>query len=156
MCRNDIYIRPLRREDAMTSYKWRNDAEIWKYTGHRPDRIITPEIELAWIDKVLADKSSRRFAICLRENDRYIGNVQLTDIRDDCAAFHIFIGAKEFWGRGAATAATEQLIEFAANELKLKMLKLWVNPLNIAAQKVYLKCGFSAVDDKINMTLKLS
>ena len=154
MC-NSIYIRPLRREDALTSYKWRNDPDIWLYTGRRPDRIITPEIELDWIDRVLKDTTSRRFAICLKEDGTYIGNVQLTDIEKETAKFHIFIGTKEYWGKGFATEATELLIRYAKENLMLKKLHLWVNPLNKAAVKVYLKCGFSAVDDSINMILDL-
>ena len=37
-----VLIRPLEVSDALTSYKWRNDPEIWKYTGSRPDMEITP------------------------------------------------------------------------------------------------------------------
>ena len=150
-----VYIRPLRREDALISYRWRNDPDIWKYTGHRPNMEVTPEIELAWIDRVLADESSRRFAICMSENDRYIGNVQMTGIGNGAADFHIFIGDKEYWGRGCATEATEKLIKYAKEILQLKELKLWVNPQNKAAIKVYLKCGFRQLDDEINMSLAL-
>ena len=42
----EIYIRPLRIEDALISYKWRNICEIWALTGSRPDIEITPELEL--------------------------------------------------------------------------------------------------------------
>lgn len=154
MC-NNIYIRPLQREDALTSYKWRNDPEIWLYTGRRPDRIITPEIELEWIDRVLKDTSSRRFAVCLKENNAYIGNVQLTDILDGKAEFHIFIGSKECWGKGFGTEATKLLISYAKDILKLKELRLWVNPQNKSAIRIYLKCGFKQIDDSINMVLSI-
>ena len=154
MC-NSVYIRPLRREDALISYKWRNDPDIWVYTGRRPDRTITPEIELEWIDCVLKDPTSRRFAICLNDGDVYIGNIQLTDIKDGKAEFHIFIGAKEYWGKGFATEATKMLIGYAKDELQLKELHLWVNPQNKSAVKVYLKCGFYQTDNSINMILEL-
>lgn len=154
MC-NNVYIRPLRREDALISYKWRNDPDIWVYTGRHPDRTITPEIELEWIERVLKNPSSRRFAICLKDGDIYIGNVQLTDIKDGKAEFHIFIGAKEYWGKGFATVATKQLVKFAKDELRLKELYLWVNPQNKSAVKVYSKCGFIQVNDSIDMILSL-
>ena len=152
MC-DSVYIRPLRREDALTSYKWRNDPDIWLYTGRRPDRTITSEIELEWIDRVLKDPSSRRFAICLKDGDVYIGNVQLTDIKEGKAEFHIFIGAKEYWGKGFATEATKLIIDYAKNELRLNGLYLWVNPQNKSAVKVYSKCGFKPVDESINRIL---
>ncbi|MCI5779179.1 MAG: GNAT family N-acetyltransferase [Lentisphaeria bacterium] len=148
-----VYIRPLRRTDALTSYKWRNDSIVWQYTGHRPDRLITPEIELEWVDRVLSETTSHRFAICLAANDRYVGNVQLTNIKKNTADFHIFIGDRDFWGQGLATDATKLLIHYATDKLNLSELKLWVNPLNIPAIKVYLKCGFKILDDSINMSL---
>ena len=58
-----ITIRPLCIEDALTSYKWRNNPNIWKYTGNKPDKVITPEIETEWIKKVLKNENERRFAI---------------------------------------------------------------------------------------------
>ena len=51
-----IYIRSLKREDALTSYKWRNNPLIWELTGSKPDIEITKEIELSWIDKILKRK----------------------------------------------------------------------------------------------------
>ena len=50
-----IYLRSL-KEDALTSYKWRNNPLIWKLTGSKPDIEITKEIELSWIDKILKKK----------------------------------------------------------------------------------------------------
>lgn len=150
-----IYLRPLKREDALISYKWRNDPNVWRYTGSHPDRVITPEIELAWIDKVLVDVTSQRYAICLCENDKYVGNVQLTNINGDSAVFHIFIGERSMWNKGIGSQATKKMIEIAKNKLNLKILKLWVNPDNIAAVKAYQKNGFSAIDTNGNMVIEL-
>ncbi len=147
----DIYIRPLKKEDALTSFKWRNNPDIWQFTGSKPDQRITPEIELNWIKKVLKEEDSKRFAICLKENDKYIGNIQLTNIRNRTAEFHIFIGEQEFWGKGIGTEATKLLLKYAFEELKLKQVYLYVNPKNIAAIKSYEKCGFifqQKIDDE--------
>ena len=75
-----VLIRPLQAEDALISYKWRNDPDIWVYTGSRPDREITSDIESEWIKKALSDLSSKRFAILV--DDVYVGNVQLTNISE--------------------------------------------------------------------------
>ena len=85
-----ILIRPLKIEDAEISFKWRNDPEIWKYTGSRPTTEITKEIEFNWLKKSLKDQTKARFAILA--DDVYVGNVQLTDIiLNESAEFHIFI-----------------------------------------------------------------
>jgi RimJ/RimL family protein N-acetyltransferase len=149
-----IYLRPLQEADAMTSWKWRNNPEVWKLTGNRPDRIITPEIEKAWIQDVLNDKRCKRFAICIENTDEYIGNVQLTTITGEEAEFHIFIGKKNYWGKGLGTQATNELIKYARAQMKLKTIYLFVKPDNLAAIKIYKKAGFVHMD-KNKMVLEL-
>ncbi|SFE69542.1 GNAT family N-acetyltransferase [Flavobacterium xueshanense] len=135
-----ILIRPLVIEDALISWKWRNDPEVWSQTGNRPDRLITPVIEMEWIQRVVNEESSRRFAITV--DDQYVGNVQLTDIADTKAQFHIFIGEKSFWGKGVANQATSQILIYAKKMLALKEVFLYVKKSNISAIKVYQKNHF--------------
>jgi diamine N-acetyltransferase len=141
----NIFIRPLQESDALISYKWRNDPDVWVLMGSRPDRQITQEIELEWIRHVLSDKTTKRFAICVAGPDEYIGNVQLTGISADEAEFHIFIGEKSYWGKGVSTQATGMILKYAFNELHLKRVSLTVNKENIAAIKSYEKNGFKTV-----------
>ena len=138
----EIYIRPLVLEDAGTSYLWRNDADIWKYTGFRPDRYISPEMEEEWLKSKLSNANEKRFAICHTASHQYIGNIQLLDITDENAWYHIFIGEKKFWGKGISGKATKLLLTYAFSELNLKNVLLEVNPLNIPACSVYKKVGF--------------
>ena len=141
-----VYIRPLCVLDALTSYRWRNDPDIWKFTETKPDRYITKEIETEWIHTVLNDATSKRFAICTTEGDVYIGNVQLTDITNVTAQLHIFIGDKSYWGKGISTVATKLILQYAREILNLKKIFLVVNINNIAAIKTYLKNNFLLLD----------
>lgn len=136
-----VQIRPLERKDAKTSYIWRNDPDIWKLTGSRPDRTITLQDEQNWIDKVISDATCRRFAIIA--DDIYVGNTYLTDIHDGTAEYHIFIGDKNYWGKGIASAASKQLINFGRSKLHLKSIFLKVHEDNSVAIHVYGKMGFS-------------
>lgn len=137
-----VYIRALKLEDAKVSCLWRNDAEIWKYTEFKPDRYISPEMEEEWLKSKLNNSNEKRFAICLTANDQYIGNIQLLDITEEEACYHIFIGEKSFWGQGISQMATKLILSYAFSELKLENVLLEANPLNIAAYKVYEKMGF--------------
>ena len=138
----EIYLRALSEEDAETSYRWRNDPEIWIYTGSRPDRVITPEIEREWARMAVRQEQSRRFAICLKDSQEYVGNAQLTNIGSGTAELHIFIGEKKYWGNGIATKATKRLIIYARDTLKLNNIHLEVNRANTAAIRAYEKNGF--------------
>lgn len=151
----NVLIRPLREQDALTSYKWRNDPDIWQNTGRKPDKHITGQIETEWIRIVIAERNSSRFAI-LADN-KYIGNIQITNIvPGEEGEYHIFIGEKNYWGKGIATLATWQLIRYAREGLNLKRLYLFVKPQNEAAVRVYQKCGFVKVSDEIKMVCDLS
>lgn len=149
-----ILIRPLEKKDALVSWKWRNDQEIWKYTGSKPNKIITPEIELEWIINALSDVNTRRFAITV--DDKYVGNIQLTNITNESAEYHIFIGDKDFLGKGIGFSATQQLLRFAKNSLNLKQIYLYVKKENENAVKLYQKCGFVQVSGELKMLIELN
>ncbi|HYO06618.1 MAG TPA: GNAT family N-acetyltransferase [Phototrophicaceae bacterium] len=152
----EIYIRPLIEADAEISYQWRNDPEVWKYTGSRPDKEITLEIEKDWVQKVLSRPDEKRFAICLRDTDEYIGNVQLTGINSYEAEFHIFIGEKKYWGKGFGTKVTNLAVEYAFNVLKLQCVYLFVKKENVAAVRAYEKAGFGKIIEDENGNLRLA
>ena len=139
----NIHIRPLELADAQVSYKWRNDPSLWLYTGFKPSRKITLKDEMAWIKKVIEDDTCRRFAIIA--DNTYVGNVYITDISGDTGEYHIFIGDKNFWGKGVAKEASLQIIAYSQKVLKLDTILLGVKKENTAAYKLYQKLGF--VDD---------
>ena len=49
----NVYIRPLCVEDAKISFKWRNDAHVWLYTGSRPAADVTEDVEREWLTSVI-------------------------------------------------------------------------------------------------------
>ena len=135
-----VTIRPLREEDAYTSVKWRNDPEVIKYTGNIYKNEITLDTELNWIRKVIKNENEYRCAIIA--DDAYVGNIYLTDITNESAHYHIFIGNKDYWGKGVAKKASELILQQAFHVLKLKKVYLRVKKQNKAALYLYQKIGF--------------
>lgn len=132
-----LYIRPLMESDALVSWRWRNNPEIWKYTGSHPNMEVTPEVELGWIRKAILDPSTIRFAICVHHitDISYIGNVHLSEVdyQKSSAVFNIFIGDRTVWGKGYGTQATHLILMYAKDILKLKKIYLSVRKENTAA-----------------------
>lgn len=135
-----VTIRPLEKEDAYISYKWRNDPEVFKYTGNTYTNEISLETELDWISKVIQKMDDYRCAIVV--DDVYIGNIYLTDIKDGKANYHIFIGNRGYWGKGVAKEASRLIIDYGFATLGLNRILLKVRPQNITAYNLYLRLGF--------------
>lgn len=153
-----VQIRKITLQDASISYIWRNDQEIWKTTGRNWSKKVTLNDELEWIKKVINDKSRLTFAICIGENQEYVGNVQLTDIDEIKGVFHIFIGNKNVWGKGIGTEATKLLLEYAKQNLSIKYIFLKVLKTNKKAYFIYKNAGFiflKEVDQYILMKYEL-
>lgn len=149
-----VTIRPLRLEDAYVSVKWRNDPEVFKYTGNTYNKVITIENELEWIQNVMARPNDIRCAI--EVDGVYVGNIYLTDIHEGVAHYHIFIGNKDYWGKGVAKQASMLIINHAFNNCKIDTILLRVQIFNERAFNLYKILGFEEIegDDKW-ITMKL-
>ena len=151
----NVRIRPLKEQDAYTSVKWRNDPEVFKFTGNIYNHEITIDNELEWIRKVTANPTDYRCATLVDEV--YVGNIYLTDIKEGTAHFHIFIGDKSYWGKGVAKRASLLILEYAFNVLNIKEVLLRVRNVNTSAYNLYLRLGFKDVKvDGIWTLMKLS
>ena len=144
----DVFLRRLERKDAYTSYKWRNDPDVFKYTGTIYDHKITLETELQWIERVIKNDDEYRCAIIA--DKCYVGNIYLTNIDDEKAEYHIFIGDKSYWGKGVAKKASIEIIRYGFDHLNLKKIVLEVRSQNNPAIRLYEKLGFAIVEEKSN------
>lgn len=151
-----VYLRPLNISDAKTSYSWRNNPDVWKFTEFKPDKYITYEIEKEWLAAKLKNTTEARFAICLKVNDLYIGNAQLLNISKGGADFHLFIGDVNYWGKGIGSETTLLVLNHAFYTINLNHVNLKVHKHNVVAQTIYLRKGFKPIgnqDDFIEMVL---
>ena len=151
----DIYLRPLTVGDAATSWRWRNDASIWKYTGSHPDRVITEDMERQWAAKVIADPSRLNYAICCKADNRYIGNVYIVNIHGTTGELGIFIGDSLARGHGYGLCALN-LLKAEARARGLKRILINVARDNVSAIIVYFKSGARLSDCRVGDWLQMS
>ncbi|WP_316808008.1 GNAT family protein [Pedobacter agri] len=148
--KTEIYLRPLTVEDATISSKWRNDPKIWVFTKFVSSGYITSEMERQWILDRINRENEKRFAICLKINNQYIGNIQLLNITTESAEFHLFIGERQFWGKGVGYCASILLLKYAFYNLDLNCIFLEVHADNLAAFSIYKKVGFKPITQSGN------
>ncbi len=140
----EVKTRPLREEDAYVSYKWRNDPLVFKYTCNRYTSEITLESELEWIRRVTKNPADYRCAI--EADGVYVGNIYLTDITNKEADYHIFIGDRNYWGKGVAKKASQLLIKYGFETLNLDRINLQMRTENHTAYHLYLTLGFIEIE----------
>lgn len=139
-----VELEPLQEKHAATSFKWRNNPDLWKFTFNRPDKEVSLEMELEWIRKVTQNKNEKRFAILA--DKQYVGNIYLTNIENNSSYFGIFLGDVNTQGKGIAQQAMQELFEMAKNQYGVKEIFLRVKTENVAAQKLYQKLNFKVVE----------
>jgi len=111
------------------------------------DPPFTREDEEGFFEMSLTNLGILPFTICEKENDRPIATAALT--RDDfnplSADYGILIGEKDCWGKGYGTEMTQKILHIGFEDLGLTRIHLRVFVENVAAQRVYEKCGFQKI-----------
>jgi diamine N-acetyltransferase len=142
-----VYIRPLELKDSQVSFQWRNNPRIWRYTGANPERYISQQIEEDWLREILKRVNERRFAICLSSDHKYIGNIFFTDMQNDEAQLHLFIGEMDFWCRRKAYETICLMLDYGFTELNLRMIYAQINPKNATANVLGGMVGFRKISE---------
>lgn len=79
----------------------------------------------------------------------------MTGIIDgESAEYHIFIGEKEYWGKGIAEEASRQILKYGFEIRGLKYVYLHVREDNVRAVRLYKKLGFIPIE-KENSWIKM-
>ena len=135
----NVSIRPLRENDALVSWKWRQDPDIFGPTVGGWYKNASLEKEMEWIRNVLTREDEMRFAI-LAEG-LYVGNVYLTSISPDSAEMGIFIGNKAYWHKGVGWNARLLAVKYAFEILKVKKVVSRIKSSNTKALSIAMGQG---------------
>jgi RimJ/RimL family protein N-acetyltransferase len=140
-----VYLRSLEPTDVDNLIIWHNDPEVTSSLGGNTF-FVSKLREIEWLkDASLNDKTNIRLAICLKEDNKYIGNINLTSVNwiNRSAEYSIMLGDKIEWNKGYGSEATQLILKYAFEELNLNRVYLTVRTDNIAAIKMYKKSGFN-------------
>ena len=137
-------IREIERRDLATLNLWRNDENLIAQLG-APFRYINSEIDNAWFENYLANRSKAVRCAITDEDDLILGMVSLVSVDPlhQCAELHIMIGSKNNQNKGAGTFAVKKMLEHAFLNLNLNRIELSVLTTNQRAIHMYEKCGFT-------------
>ena len=117
-----------------------NDIEhVDRFLGGAHDP-YTKESEVEWVREKLEEKAPV-FSMIDKGDGRFIGNIELMDVKDSAGELGIAITAEK-QDRGYGTEAVSALVAYAFSRLGLNRVFLRAYPGNARAIRVYEKCGF--------------
>ena len=121
-----------------------NDIErVGRLIGRRTEP-VSREKELRWVRGKLAE-GAPIFSMIEKAGGAFIGNIELTDLREREAELGIAITASQ-QDRGFGTEAIRALVAYGTERMGLDRIWLKVYPDNARAIRVYEKCGFREYD----------
>jgi RimJ/RimL family protein N-acetyltransferase len=139
-----IRLRALTISDIDKTLNWHNQEEISElYSGHPFP--VNIEMERKWYEKILTSNFPVTvFGIEEIEKNCLIGITVLKDINliNRSAEFAVYIGDKEYRGKGLSKEASFLTLTFAFNNLGLNRIFLKVLEENEVAIKLYRSVGF--------------
>lgn len=137
-----INLRPITAEDAPAMWAAIKDEESMRFTGTQQS--FTFEQVEAFCRKVAAADDRFDFAITLKNDPAYIGEVVLNNIDpiNRSASFRIALAGPTRFGKGYGSEATHLVVDFGFRTLNLHRIELEVYDFNPRAIHVYEKIGF--------------
>jgi diamine N-acetyltransferase len=139
-----IYLRELEPGDLKQYNLWQNDPELMDYLGKNYGYVAQAVDEMSYQQYLKTRDKNVRLSIIQKEDNRYIGNVNLTHIHriNQSAEFSILIGPPDLRSKGMGTQATQLMVNHGLYNLNLHRIYLKVLADNIIAIKTYEKVGF--------------
>lgn len=138
-----VYLRALELEDYKTTIRWRTDDRIWNMLGGTK-YFVSEAYEKKWVEETIFKSNDVKLAICLKENNRHIGNVYMTnvDLSNQSCHSHILIGETDCWGKGYAKEALQLAVNYMFNERNIHRIQAMILQSNTQSLKMHEKCGY--------------
>ena len=137
------YLAPIDVNDAEKYAEWLNDMDVLVnlqlYNG-----MINQENEKDFLRDLA---KGHNYSIVDLEKNELIGNCGFLDVDhvNRTAETGIFIGNKNYWGKGYGTEALSLLIDYGFKALNFHNIMLKVYDYNERAKRTYQKIGFRQI-----------
>lgn len=145
----NVMLRIFEFKDIPNKVRWINDPGNNKYLHY--DFPLDIDKTGAWFDK--HKDATDRYDAVIEYSGIPVGVIGLLNVQNGRAEYYITIGEQKYKGRGIAKEATSLLLDFAFHRMSLSEIYLYTEVDNIAAQKLFEKCGFRKIRRENNSAL---
>jgi ribosomal-protein-alanine N-acetyltransferase len=143
-----FYLRTFQESDFDQILVLLQDPEVMKHTGFR--RVQSKEESKERLNKWCGD--DRVWAAFESETDQLIGWFMLKVTTTEFPELGFMI-TKSFWGKGAATEISKNLIVFARTSLNVSKVIAKADVINLSSHNVLKKIGMNQCESKEDYVL---
>lgn len=144
-----LILRPFDENDGTDVFEcWESDPDVAKYMFWTSHNDINKSV--GWAREEASKINSEdwyRFALIEKDGSNLIGTGLIyyeEEVSDWEIAYNL---GKKYWGKGFTTEAMSKIIEFAKNELKIRVIVGRHANENEASEKIMKKLGFKFIKD---------
>lgn len=140
-----ILLRNVQIEDADNIFKFAGDYGVAEMMNGSIPHPYPKSMAIDWVKKHLndsAESSAISWAIILKENDAFIGSIQIRKIDEKSVRLSYWLG-EPFWGKGLMSEAIRGVVGYCFEKIGLEEIEAEHFKRNPASGKVLLKAGFS-------------
>jgi len=138
----NVILREWKRSDAAALARIANNKKVWDNVRDRLPHPYTKKDAKEWL--ALVKKQNITTTFCVEVDGEMAGSIGFTlkeDVYRKNAEIGYFIG-EEYWGKGVATEAVRQLMNYIQKNFDLVRIYAEVFEYNRASMKVLEKNGF--------------
>jgi [ribosomal protein S5]-alanine N-acetyltransferase len=139
-----LILRDFVQSDWQGIHSYASDPEVVRYLPFGPNTEDDTKNYLQIEIKAHRKRNRQHFAlaIALKEDKQFIGTcrISITDPNKSEGSIGFSL-IREFWGQGYATEASQKLLEFGFQELKLHRIFATCDPRNNLSARVLVKIG---------------
>ena len=141
----NIRLRKTEQQDVAFLWYLRNRPEVYRF--FKQARPVTWDEHVEWVmPYVLGLRAGELFAIEM--DGTSVGQVRL-DYEENEGVVSISI-LRDFWGKGIASKAIEQLCEISKNNGRVPTIRAEIHEDNEASVGLFVRCGFVEGDPREN------
>src|SRR5215831_16641354 len=137
-----VILRKWKRSDAESLAKIANNKKIWDNVRDRLPYPYTKRDAQEWLELAKKEKTATTF--CIESDGQMAGSIGVIlkdDVYRKTAEIGYFVG-EEFWGKGIATEAVGQMVDYIKKQFDVVRIFAEVFEYNKASMKVLEKNGF--------------
>jgi ribosomal-protein-alanine N-acetyltransferase len=145
-----LIIRNFEDSDVNGIFKLDSDPDVHTYLGNNPIKTIDQAKEIIdGVKKQYETNGMGRLAIIDKKTEEFIGWSGIKYEQEVREFDYYDLGyrlRKKYWGKGIATEASIESLNYGFDELKLQKIGAGADIDNIASNRVLQKVGFKLID----------